>query len=165
MLYRDPLVAFWTGPWSPAAVQTWAADMATRWNVEGVGKWLARSGSDAALVGRGGFIHLNLHGESVLELGWVVRDALTGRGYATETAGPLLIGPRAANADRRLHRGAQPPVAAGDATPRDAQGPRTRRTCVNSIVFPPEGFRPRAPASLSVRRVCCAAPVRPLILA
>jgi RimJ/RimL family protein N-acetyltransferase len=26
----------------------------------------------------------DLDGESVLELGWVVRDALTGRGYATE---------------------------------------------------------------------------------
>jgi len=84
VLYSDPLVAFWTGPWSPATVQAWAADMATRWNVEGVGKWSARSRSDAALVGRGGFTRFDLDGESVLELGWVVRDALTGRGYATE---------------------------------------------------------------------------------
>ena len=84
VLYRDPLVAFWTGPWSPATVQAWAAEMATRWNMEGVGKWLARSRSDALLVGRGGFTRFDLHGESVLELGWVVRDALTGRGYATE---------------------------------------------------------------------------------
>jgi RimJ/RimL family protein N-acetyltransferase len=84
VLYSDPLVAFWTGPWNPATVQAWATDMATRWNMEGAGKWLARSRSDAALVGRGGFTHFDLHGESVLELGWVVRDALTGRGYATE---------------------------------------------------------------------------------
>jgi RimJ/RimL family protein N-acetyltransferase len=84
VLYRDPLVAFWTGPWNPATVQTWATDMATRWTIEGVGKWLARSRSDAALVGRGGFTRFDLHGESVLELGWAVRDALTCRGYATE---------------------------------------------------------------------------------
>ncbi|MDQ2850525.1 MAG: GNAT family N-acetyltransferase [Actinomycetota bacterium] len=84
VLHRDPLVAFWTGPWNPATVRTWATDMATRWNTEGVGKWLARSRSDASLVGRGGFTRFDLDGESVLELGWVVRDALTDRGYATE---------------------------------------------------------------------------------
>jgi len=33
VLYSDPLVAFWTGPWNPATVQTWATDMATRFEV------------------------------------------------------------------------------------------------------------------------------------
>ena len=33
---------------------------------------------------RGGFTRFDLDGETVLELGWAVRDARTGRGYATE---------------------------------------------------------------------------------
>lgn len=45
---------------------------------------MARGRSDGLLVGRGGFSRTHLDGETVLELGWVVRDALAGRGYATE---------------------------------------------------------------------------------
>ncbi len=84
VLYSDPIVAWWTGPWNPASVTAWTADMVTRWTIDGVGKWLARSRADAALVGRGGFSRFELNGERVLELGWVVRDTLTRRGYATE---------------------------------------------------------------------------------
>jgi RimJ/RimL family protein N-acetyltransferase len=84
VLYSDPVVAYWTGPWTHAAVEAWAADMAARWTAEGVGKWMARDRSDGSLVGRGGFTRFDLDGEAVLELGWVVRDARTGRGYATE---------------------------------------------------------------------------------
>ena len=58
--------------------------MAERWAADGVGKWMAHERSDGTLVGRGGFTRIDLDGETVLELGWVVRDALTGRGYATE---------------------------------------------------------------------------------
>jgi len=60
VLYSDPLVAFWTGPWNPETVEAWTADMATRWKIDGVGKWLARSRSDASLVGRGGFTRFDL---------------------------------------------------------------------------------------------------------
>ena len=84
LLYGDPVVAHWTGPWTRAAVEAWAADMAARWTADGVGKWMARDRSDGSLVGRGGFTRFDLDGETVLELGWVVRDARTGRGYATE---------------------------------------------------------------------------------
>ena len=84
IVYGDPVVAYWTGPWDPAAVGAWAATMAARWRADGVGKWLARERSDGSLVGRGGFTRCDLDGEAVLELGWVVRDARTGRGYATE---------------------------------------------------------------------------------
>jgi RimJ/RimL family protein N-acetyltransferase len=84
LLYGDPAVAYWTGPWTRAAVQAWAAAMAARWTADGVGKWMARDRSDGSLVGRGGFTRIDLDGEAVLELGWVVRDARTGRGYATE---------------------------------------------------------------------------------
>jgi len=34
--------------------------------------------------GAGGFTRVDLDGETVLELGWAVRDDRTGRGYATE---------------------------------------------------------------------------------
>lgn len=84
LLYADPQVAFWTGPWTPASVEAWAASMAARWMTDGVGKWMARERSDGSLVGRGGFTRYGLDGEPVLELGWAVRDSRTGRGYATE---------------------------------------------------------------------------------
>lgn len=84
VLYSDPVVAYWTGPWTPAAVEAWTADMAVRWTAGGVGKWMARDRFDGSLIGRGGFTRFDLDGETVLELGWVVRDARVGRGYATE---------------------------------------------------------------------------------
>ena len=84
LLCSDPAVAYWTGPWTRTAVETWTVDMAARWMTDGVGKWVARDRSDGSLVGRGGFTRFNLDGETVLELGWAVRDANTGRGYATE---------------------------------------------------------------------------------
>jgi RimJ/RimL family protein N-acetyltransferase len=84
LLYGDPQVAFWTGPWTRASVVRWVAGMASRWAVNGVGKWMARDRSDGSLVGRGGFSRTELEGETVLELGWVVRDARTGRGFASE---------------------------------------------------------------------------------
>ena len=58
--------------------------MVGRWAADGVGKWVARKPSNGSLVGRGGFTRFDLEGEPVLELGWAVRDALSGRGYATE---------------------------------------------------------------------------------
>ena len=45
---------------------------------------MAYDRSDGALVGRGGLSRTVLSGETVLEVGWVVRDELTGRGYASE---------------------------------------------------------------------------------
>ena len=84
LLYSDPKVAFWTGPWTRATVKVWAADMVARWRADGVGKWMARDRWDGSLVGRGGFTRMDLDRETVLELGWAVRDARTGRGYATE---------------------------------------------------------------------------------
>jgi len=104
VLHGDPSVAFWTGPWSRVTIEAWAADMARRWAADGVGKWMARTLEDGSLVGRGGFSLIDLDGEAVLELGWAVRDALAGRGYATE------IG-RAAFAWAAQHRPGMPIVA------------------------------------------------------
>lgn len=84
LLYSDAHVARWTGPWTAAAVQAWAADMGARWQTDGVGKWMARDRSDGSLVGRGGFTRIRHDDEWALELGWAVRDARAGRGYATE---------------------------------------------------------------------------------
>jgi RimJ/RimL family protein N-acetyltransferase len=84
LLHGDPEVAFWTGPWTTAAVEAWVTEMANRWARDRVGKWLARERLDGSLVGRGGFTRIDLDGEMVLELGWALRDARTGRGYATE---------------------------------------------------------------------------------
>jgi RimJ/RimL family protein N-acetyltransferase len=84
LLHGDPLVAFWTGPWNRSSIRAWADAMADRWVRDGVGKWMARRRTSGTLVGRGGFTRIELEGEDVLELGWAVRDALTGRGYASE---------------------------------------------------------------------------------
>ena len=83
-LYSEPLVSYWTGPWTPASVEAWAQGMAARWASDGVGKWMAHDRSDGTLVGRGGPSRTLLGDETVLEVGWVVRDELTGRGYASE---------------------------------------------------------------------------------
>ena len=104
VLYGDPKVAYWTGPWTRGAIEAWAAGMAARWAHDGVGKWMARRRSDGSLVGRGGFTRVDLDDETVLELGWAVRDARTGRGYATELG-------RAALAWAAEHRPADPVVA------------------------------------------------------
>jgi RimJ/RimL family protein N-acetyltransferase len=104
VLCGDPKVAYWTGPWPRGAVEAWAADMATRWAQGGVGKWMARDRSDGSLVGRGGFTRVDLDDETVLELGWAVRDHRTGRGYATELG-------RAALAWAVEHRPGEPIVA------------------------------------------------------
>ena len=56
LLCGDPEVAYWTGPWTRAAIEAWAVDMAGRWSRDGVGKWMARDRGDGTLVGRGGFI-------------------------------------------------------------------------------------------------------------
>jgi RimJ/RimL family protein N-acetyltransferase len=84
VLHTDPLVAHWTGPWDSRLTADWTADMAERWSRDGVGKWLVRDRLSTELIGRGGFTRTAIAGEDVLELGWSVRDALTGRGYATE---------------------------------------------------------------------------------
>lgn len=84
VLHEDPLVERWTGPWTQATTTAWVQEMAERWADDQVGKWLARDRLQDLLVGRGGFTRFNLDGEAVLELGWAVRDDLTGRGYATE---------------------------------------------------------------------------------
>ncbi len=83
-LHREPQVDRWTGPWTPDGVRAWTQDMAERWSADGVGKWIAHDRRTGTVVGRGGLSRTVIDDETVLEVGWAVRDELTGRGYATE---------------------------------------------------------------------------------
>jgi RimJ/RimL family protein N-acetyltransferase len=100
-LHRDEPVAAWHGgPWSMADADRFAAAMARLWADDGVGKWVAYDLETGGLVGRGGLSRLPADGATTrriaaamagsgwardrLELGWTVRSALWGRGYATE---------------------------------------------------------------------------------
>ena len=123
VLHEDPLVGRWTGPWTHATTRAWVEGMAERWIRDLVGKWLVRDRLQDLLVGRGGFSRFDLDGEPVLELGWAVRDSLTGRGYATEIGRAALewfTGFHPPAARRRLHRGAQPRLPGCDARLRSA---------------------------------------------
>jgi hypothetical protein len=88
----------------------------------GVGKWMARYRADGSLVGHGGFTRIHVDGEKVLGLGWVVRDARTGHGYATELGRAALVWAPSSTgrAGRRHHRGAQPRFRAGEPVTRSS---------------------------------------------
>jgi RimJ/RimL family protein N-acetyltransferase len=100
-LHQDEAVAAWHGGrWSVEDARGYADAMARAWAADGVGKWVAHDRRGGELVGRGGLSRLGAGDPVVpqiaaalpgdgwardrLELGWTVRSALWGRGYATE---------------------------------------------------------------------------------
>jgi RimJ/RimL family protein N-acetyltransferase len=83
-LHQDPGVAHWADALSRDAARNAAARMAAGWRTDGVHKWIAHDLGTGALVGRGGLSRAEIEGAPVLEVGWVVRQPLWGRGYATE---------------------------------------------------------------------------------
>lgn len=84
-LHQDAAVAPWyDGRWTVLTAQRRAADLGEAWERQGVGKWMAYRRADGALVGRGGLSRAQVDGQERLEVGWVVRSTLWGRGYATE---------------------------------------------------------------------------------
>jgi RimJ/RimL family protein N-acetyltransferase len=84
-LHQDEaLAAWWGGRWTAATAQHRAAETGDEWESLGVGKWMAYSRADGGLVGRGGLSRAPVDGQERLEVGWVVRSDLWGRGYATE---------------------------------------------------------------------------------
>lgn len=84
-LHQDPGIAAWYGGrWTQEQARAWAAAMAEHWAQHGLGKWLATDRADGTLVGRGGLSRVTLLGRPRIEVGWSVRQALWGRGYATE---------------------------------------------------------------------------------
>ncbi len=85
LLHSDPNVAYWNaGAWSEAHARRFALDMHERWSRDGVGKWIAHRRSDGVLVGRGGLSLAVVDRQRRVELGWAMRDAMGGQGYATE---------------------------------------------------------------------------------
>jgi len=83
-LYRDPGIAEWYGGWPDEQVRAWAVLQERGWRTDGVGKWMAFDRGTGDLVGRGGLSLADVDGERRLEVGWAVRQALWGLGYATE---------------------------------------------------------------------------------
>ena len=84
-LHSDPNVARWNaGAWSKARARQFAVEMHERWSRDGVGKWIAHRRSDGVLVGRGGLSLAVVDQQRRIELGWALRDAMRGHGYATE---------------------------------------------------------------------------------
>jgi RimJ/RimL family protein N-acetyltransferase len=100
-LHQDEAVAaWWGGPWSLEDAHGYAATMARAWAADGAGKWVAYDLGTGELVGRGGLSRLAADQAATrqiasalgdggwvrdrLEVGWTVRAALWGRGYATE---------------------------------------------------------------------------------
>lgn len=85
LLHSGPDVAYWyAGTWTRAEAQDWATQMQHQWQREGVGKWMAYRRADGELVGRGGLSWTQVSGKRQLELGWAIREAHRGHGYATE---------------------------------------------------------------------------------
>jgi RimJ/RimL family protein N-acetyltransferase len=64
------------------------AMMVGHWSLRGYGLWAAEERSSGVLVGRIGF--WNPEGWPGFELGWMLRRAFWGRGYATEAAQAAL---------------------------------------------------------------------------
>lgn len=99
-LHHDDAVAAWHGGhWSVEAAHHWAVAIGRAWESAGVGKWIAYDRRTGELVGRGGLRRMGPDAETArivaalppgrwarerLEVGWTVRAALWGRGYATE---------------------------------------------------------------------------------
>jgi RimJ/RimL family protein N-acetyltransferase len=84
-LHYDEAVAAWQpGRWTAQTAERRAAEMGAQWERQGVAKWVAYRRADGALVGRGGVSRRPVDGVERLEVGWTVRSALWGQGYATE---------------------------------------------------------------------------------
>jgi len=84
-LHRDPGIARWyAGAWSMGQAAEFAAAMEQAWQADGVGKWLAYRREDGALIGRGGCSFATVEGRRQVEIGWAIREAYWGHGYATE---------------------------------------------------------------------------------
>lgn len=84
-LHLDPTIApWWDVEWSMEDAAAQAATFAARWSRDGVSKWMAYDLHTGALIGRGGMTRVHLEGADCLEVGWAVRGAYQGQGYATE---------------------------------------------------------------------------------
>jgi ribosomal-protein-alanine N-acetyltransferase len=83
-LHQAEAVAEWYGEYTQEKASRRAAELGAAWERDGVGKWMAYDRATGDLVGRGGLSRQEVDGEERLEVGWIVRPDLWGRGYATE---------------------------------------------------------------------------------
>ncbi|MFI5710390.1 GNAT family N-acetyltransferase [Kribbella sp. NPDC051620] len=101
-LHADPWVAEWYDErWSTEESVRRAAGFQSRWESNGVSKWMAYDRSTGALVGRGGLERMSQDAEVTakiaallddgglwtsnrLELGWALLSSARGQGFATE---------------------------------------------------------------------------------
>ena len=82
-IHQDEGVARWY-PMGREQARRFAERMEWSWRDHGLGKWLVYEGSTGALVGRGGPSWAVVEGIERAEIGWALRQAVWGRGYATE---------------------------------------------------------------------------------
>ena len=84
-LHRDGGIARWyAGRWSEEQALRFAEETERSWRDRGVGKWPAYADPAGAPIGRGGPSWAVVEGEERAEVGWALRRAAWGRGYATE---------------------------------------------------------------------------------
>jgi RimJ/RimL family protein N-acetyltransferase len=82
--YDEAVAAWYPGRLTVSAAQARAGQEATAWERDGMGKWMAYDRADGSLVGRGGVSVARIDGQDRVEVGWTVRSAAWGHGYATE---------------------------------------------------------------------------------
>ncbi len=85
MLGDPRVMAFYPAPLSRAESADWIDRMQRRYDNDGHGLWLIET-RDGDFVGDCGLTWQSANGARVLEVGYHVRSALQGRGYATEAA-------------------------------------------------------------------------------
>ena len=78
------IARWYAGRWSQEQALRFAEEMERSWRDRGVGKWLAYADPAGAPIGRGGPSLAVVEGEERVEIGWALRRAAWGRGYATE---------------------------------------------------------------------------------
>ncbi|MGE3274167.1 MAG: GNAT family N-acetyltransferase [Vicinamibacterales bacterium] len=86
-IHRDPDVMRHLAPGGPDEVATaWrnVALMIGHWHMRGYGPWIITARDSGDILGRAGL--WNAEGGPGLELGWMVRRSMWGRGIATEAA-------------------------------------------------------------------------------
>jgi RimJ/RimL family protein N-acetyltransferase len=90
-LHRDErvLAAFGADPASAEGVREWLGRKLAHWREHGFGVWMFRN-PGGAFVGRCGIHRWSLEGRPEVELGYIVRADLWGRGYATEIGAAVV---------------------------------------------------------------------------
>lgn len=86
-MLTDPAVMYaYGGPFSHADVRLWLDRQLRRYARDGIGLWAIQRRHDGAFLGQCGLTLQDIPGKTVLEVGYLLRHAAWGQGYATEAA-------------------------------------------------------------------------------